>query len=70
MIHTQLGCRKKILRGPLYFLTIPLAAIYLTGRALCCGDTKDEETNKDWTAYTKVPEVLCEALPQVSLNNI
>ena len=66
MILTQLSCRKKILRGPLYFLTIPLAAIYLTGRALLCGDTKDEETNKDWTAYTKVPEVLCEALPQVS----
>merc|ERR1719305_364810 len=39
----DLSCRKKILRGPLYFLAIPLAAIYLTGRALFCRDTKDEE---------------------------
>ena len=59
--------RHKIARGPLYFLTTPLSAILLTSRALCGGNTEDEEKHKVLAAYTKLPEVLCEALPQAAL---
>ena len=62
-----MGCCEKILSGPLYSLAAPFAAIDTTGRALCCGDTgHEEQEEKDKVAFYKLPEVLCEALPQVS----
>ena len=55
---------QKIVVGPCYMVSAPPIAIFFTCWALC-GFTEDEEGEKDQTAYLKLWEVVCEALPQV-----
>ena len=61
-----MDCCMTVAGSPLYSLFAPLLALWVTGRALCCGDTEYEERRMEEVAYAKLPEVVCEALPQVS----
>jgi hypothetical protein len=77
LVHFTCGCPgdpsgyAKIIDGPLYFVSAPLIAIYLTGANLCgCRRSHNEEYDKQNVAFRKMPEMLCEALPQVSCTSI
>ena len=62
------SCFWKLTLGPLYSLTAPFIVIVTTSGALCCTDHDDDVEAGDIRATLQLPEIVCEALPQVSCN--
>ena len=56
---------EKVAYGPFYFISAPVYAVITSFMGLCCAS--DQNKNKKKVAYLKLAEVLCEALPQVTI---